>query len=279
MEPTIQYIEKELSGFYPATEVRGFTRLIFGHVCGMGYTEQILRRKEELDTDSKQGIRKIVERLKSYEPLQYILGETEFFGLKLKIAPGVLIPRPETEELVQWIVDSAKNESPSILDIGTGSGCIALVLKNELKNAQVSAVDFSEMALKIASENARINQLVVEFIHADILKWQNLSWDVFDIIVSNPPYVRELEKRAMFPNVLKYEPCEALFVSNNDPLIFYRQIGKFAQIYLKEGGELYFEINENLGSETLKLMSDFNFRDVILKKDLHRKERMLRCRK
>jgi len=279
MEPTIQYIEKELSGFYPATEVRGFSRLIFEHVCGLSYTQQILRRKEELDTDSKQEIRKIVERLKSYEPLQYILGETEFFGLKLKVAPGVLIPRPETEELVQWIVESVKDKPVSVVDIGTGSGCIALALKNELKDARVTGIDFSETALKMAHENARENQLPVSFVQADILNWEKYNWEPFDIIVSNPPYVRELEKRAMHSNVLKYEPGEALFVSNDDPLIFYREIGKFAQIFLKEGGELYFEINENLGRETEKLMSDFNFRDVVLKNDLHGKERMLRCRK
>ena len=279
MEPTIQYIEKELSGFYPATEVRGFSRLIFEHVCGLSYTQQILRRKEELDTDSKQEIGKIVERLKSYEPLQYILGETEFFGLKLKVAPGVLIPRPETEELVQWIVESVKDKPVSVVDIGTGSGCIALALKNELKDARVTGIDFSETALKMAHANARENQLPVSFVQADILNWEKYNWEPFDIIVSNPPYVRELEKRAMHSNVLKYEPGEALFVSNDDPLIFYREIGKFAQIFLKEGGELYFEINENLGRETEKLMSDFNFRDVVLKNDLHGKERMLRCRK
>ena len=279
MEPTIQYIEKELSGFYPVSEIRGFIRLIFEHVCGMNYTEQILRRSEELDPGSIKEIEKIVERLKKHEPVQYILSETEFLGLKLKVAPGVLIPRPETEELVQWIIDSTNHGSPSILDIGTGSGCIALALKNEMKNSRISAVDFSAKALEIAGENVRLNQLDVCFINADILNWGKYKWDSYDIIVSNPPYVRELEKEAMFANVLDYEPGEALFVSNDDPLVFYREIGKFAQTYLEKNGELYFEINENLGRETEKLMSDFNFRDVVLKKDLHGKERMLRCRK
>jgi len=279
MEATIQYIEKELSGLYPQSEVRGFIRLIFEQVCGMSYTDQVLRRNEEINSTSKKKIKEIVERLKEYEPIQYVLGETEFFGLKMKVAPGVLIPRPETEELVQWIVNSAKNESPSILDIGTGSGCIALALKNELKNAQVSAVDFSEMALKISSENAWINQLDVEFIQADILKWQNYRWNMFDIIVSNPPYMREREKKAMLPNVLHFEPEEALFVSDDKPLVFFREIGRFALSYLKEGGELYFEINENLGEETAELMRSETFRDVALKKDLHGKTRMLKCRK
>jgi len=279
MEPTIQYIEKELSGFYPAIEVRGFIRLIFEHVCGMNYTDQILRRGEEIDSASKKKIKEIVQRLKNYEPLQYILGETEFFGLNLKLAPGVLIPRPETEELVKWIIDSAKHTTPAILDIGTGSGCIALALKEEFKNAEVLAADYSEKALEIANENARGNQLNISFLQADILCWQKYNWNHFDIIVSNPPYVRELEKEAMFPNVLAYEPGEALFVSNDDPLVFYRQIGKFAQIYLNPGGDLYFEINEHLGSETINLMHSLNFRNIILKKDLNGKERMLRCRR
>jgi release factor glutamine methyltransferase len=279
MEATIQYIEKELRGSYPQTEVRGFTRLILEHVCGMNYTQQVLRRNEIIDSSSKGKIEKIVQRLKSYEPIQYILGETEFFGLRLKVAPGVLIPRPETEELVQWIVDSIKPAAPSILDIGTGSGCIALALKNEMKNATVSAVDFSEQALEIARKNARINQLEVEFIHADILNWQTYNWQQFDVIVSNPPYVREQEKKAMQPNVLEFEPGKALFVSDDKPLVFYREIARFARKYLKDEGELFFEINENLGEETAELLQDENFSDVELKKDMHGKMRMLKCRK
>jgi release factor glutamine methyltransferase len=279
MEPTIQYIEKELSGIYPPTEVRGLIRLIFEHVCGMSYTVQVLRRNEIIDSTSKSKIEGIVQRLKKYEPIQYILGETEFFGLTLKVAPGVLIPRPETEELVQWIVDSAKPAAPSLLDIGTGSGCIALALKNELKNALVSAVDISEKALTIAKENASINQLTVSFFKADVLNWQNYEWDFYDVIVSNPPYVRNGEKAAMFPNVLEFEPEEALFVSDENPLLFYRKIGEFAQIHLKNEGKLFFEINENLGSETRKLMNSLNFYDIEIKNDINGKARMLRCRK
>lgn len=279
MEATIQYIEKELRGLYPQTEVRGFTRLILEHVCGLNYTQQVLRCNEIIDLSSKGKIEKIVQRLKIYEPIQYILGETEFFGLRLKVAPGVLIPRPETEELVYWIVDSVKQAVPSILDIGTGSGCIALALKNEMKNARVSAIDFSEQALEIARKNARKNQLKVEFIHADILIWQTYNWQQFDVIVSNPPYVREQEKKAMQPNVLEYEPEKALFVSDDKPLIFYREIARFAQKYLKDEGELFFEINENLGEETAELLQGENFSDVELKKDFHGKMRMLKCRK
>lgn len=279
MEATIQYIEKELNGLYPPTEVRGFIRLIFEHVCQMNYTDQVLRRKEIIDSTSKRIIEEIVQRLKNYEPIQYVLGETEFYGLKLNVAPGVLIPRPETEELVQWIVDSIKSSSVKILDIGTGSGCIGLALKNELKNAEVSAVDFSETVLKIARKNAGKNNLKVEFIHADILNWQNYNWKLFDIIVSNPPYVREQEKKAMLPNILEFEPEQALFVSDDKPLIFYREIARLAQRNLKKGGDLYFEINENLGEETADLMRSENFRNVELKKDLHGKMRMLKCTK
>lgn len=279
MEATIQYIEKELAGIYPPGEIRGFIRLIFEQVCGFSFTDQVLQKKEKLDAASKKQIDEIVKRLKNFEPIQYIFSETEFNGLTFKVNPFVLIPRPETEELVQWIINTEKNEAAAILDIGTGSGCIALALKNELENSRVTGVDFSEEVLEIARKNAALNEMDVFFKRADILNPENEKWDVYDVIVSNPPYVRESEKETMLPNVLKYEPQEALFVPDNDPLVFYKAIVRFAKQFLKKGGRLYVEINENLGKEMRQMVVDERFRFVDIKKDLNGKPRMLRCRK
>jgi release factor glutamine methyltransferase len=278
MKGTIQFIEQELKHLYPKTEARSFARLIIEHVCGLNYTDQILLRNKQLDESHKTEITGIVQRLKNYEPVQYVLGETEFWGLKLKIAPGVLIPRPETEELVQWITESGLPAEPVILDIGTGSGCIALALKKEIPRAIVSAVDISENALEIARKNAVINSLDVDFFRADILDWENVKWKMHDLIVSNPPYVRESEKKAMLPNVLKYEPGEALFVPDSDPLMFYRKIAQYARKFLKTNGWLFFEINENLGPELAEMLNNESFSAIKIKKDLFEKERMVRCR-
>lgn len=279
MEATIQYIEKELKGLYPEQEVKTFVRLILEHVCGFSYTQQVLLRKQNLNDRYKKTVSEITERLKAYEPVQYVLGETEFFGLKLRVTPSVLIPRPETEELVQWVCETKLPEKTAILDIGTGSGCIALALKRQLQQEQVSAVDVSAKALEIARKNAVLNDLEINFIHCDILNWKKFQWNKYDAIVSNPPYVRESEKAAMFPNVLKYEPEGALFVSDTDPLLFYREIADFAQIGLNEKGWLFFEINEKLGNETVHLLKQKKFQFIEIKKDLFGKDRMVRCRK
>ncbi len=277
MQAVIQYIEKELQGLFPKTEIQGFVRIIAEHVCGINYTQFVLRKNEKIPDSERKEIESIVQRLKSFEPLQYILGETEFYGLKLNVNPSVLIPRPETEELVQWILSYEKNKTPKIIDIGTGSGCIALALKSEIPDSQVFAVDVSEKALETAAENAAKYQLKVEFIHADILHWRSGIWEKYEVIVSNPPYVRELEKARMHSNVLEFEPASALFVSDSDPLIFYREIAKFALQNLKTGGSLYFEINEYLGAEMTGLLSDLGFRNIQIKIDLQGKNRMLRC--
>lgn len=277
MQATIQYIKKELAGYYPETEIQGFIRLIMEHVCGWNYTETRLHKNEKLNKESVKEIYAVIERLKKYEPIQYVLGETEFFGLKIKVAPEVLIPRPETEELVQWVLDSKIPEASDILDIGTGSGCIALALKSQKKKAVVSAVDISPDALKIAGENARLNKLDVTFIQADILNFEETKWEKYDIIVCNPPYIRELEKEDMQPNVLRFEPQNALFVPDNNPLLFYRKVMKFAQHYLKPKGRLFFEINENFGSGVKQLAEDYGFVQVEIKEDMQGKQRMLHC--
>lgn len=279
MEATIQYIEKELAGLYPKTEIKAFVRLILEHVFGLSYTDQVLQRRKKADEPLRKSVVEVVERLKAFEPIQYILGETEFFGMKLKVNPVVLIPRPETEELISWILEQRTEGNPAVLDVGTGSGCIALALKKSFNGAEVWAVDFSQQALQIARENGRKNSLDVNFFQADILSWENYEWRNFSLIVSNPPYVRESEKGVMSDNVLKYEPETALFVPDSDPLLFYRRIAEFAQRHLEENGWLYFEINEAFGNETHRLLENAGFCSVETKHDLSGKARMIRCRK
>lgn len=278
MKATIQYIEKELAGLYPNTEIKGFTRIIIEAVCGWGFTAQVVKMHEKITEADFEKIKEIVFRLKNFEPIQYILGETEFYGLKLKVSPSVLIPRPETEELVEWIIKSILKPNSRILDIGTGSGCIALALKNKLKETVISGIDISEKSLEIAHQNALNNYLDVNFFQADILKWEHLNWGIYDLIVSNPPYIRESEKSEMQVNVLNYEPENALFVPENNPLVFYRSIAAFAKKQLAENGILFFEINENLGAETNELLQDFGFFDIKIRKDINGKNRMVCCR-
>ncbi len=279
MQASIQYIKKELTGLYPETEVQGFTRIVFEAVCGWDYTQQIMNKNEKLNKSDLQKIEKIVGRLKRFEPIQYILGETGFMDLKLKVNPSVLIPRPETEELIRWVIETKLVDKPRILDIGTGSGCIALALKSRIKNADVSGIDISEGALEIARLNAVQNSLEVDFFAANILNWSNLNWPVFHAIVSNPPYIRQKEKHEMAANVLEYEPENALFVPDDDPLVFYRTIAEFARKQLVGNGVLFFEINEFLGKEMKALLATLNFRNIKIKNDINGKERMVFCEK
>ena len=278
MQGTIQHINKELSGYYPQSEIQGFIRLIGEHICGWNYTECVLRKNEMLDKQLVDEINTIIERLKKYEPIQHIMGETVFFGLKIKVTPAVLIPRPETEELVQWVLNTTKQQkAPEVLDIGTGSGCIALALKSQNEEARVSAVDISPGALKIARENARLNKLDVTFDRADILNFEHTKWKKYDIIVSNPPYIRESEKVDMQPNVLRYEPQKALFVPNNNPLLYYKKVLEFAKHYLKPGGMLFLEINENFGNDMKQLAGGHGYVRVKIRNDIHGKQRMMCC--
>lgn len=277
MQATIQYIKKELAVLYPEFEVQGFVRLLLETVCGLDYTAQILKINEIVGQQEFREIEKAVSRLKQFEPIQYILGETEFMDLKLTVNPSVLIPRPETEELANWIIETNNFDSPRVLDIGTGSGCIPLALKNRMKNTIISAVDISAKALIVAKQNAIQNNLDVHFFEADILKWENYNWDLFDVIISNPPYVREIEKQKMQPNVLKYEPEKALFVTNENPLIFYERIAEFAKKHLDKNGKLFFEINEYLGNEMYNLLQRKEFVNIELRKDINGKNRMISC--
>jgi release factor glutamine methyltransferase len=223
----------------------------------------------------------IISELKTQKPIQYILGETEFFGLNFKVNENTLIPRQETEELIQWILDDLKTKvkiDSTILDVGTGSGCIAISLSKNLPKAKIFALDVSQDALKVASKNAVLNQCSVTFLHQNILEVEDLNLEL-DILVSNPPYVRNLEKDEIKPNVLQHEPHLALFVEDNDALLFYRKIGLIAQKNLKENGYLYFEINQYLGQETLNLVKEQGFKNCELRKDIFGNDRMIRCQK
>jgi release factor glutamine methyltransferase len=222
----------------------------------------------------------ILEQLKKEIPIQYILGVTHFYGLEFEVNSAVLIPRPETEELVDWIVQKLKIKNQiskiKILDIGTGSGCIAITLAKNLPNAQVFALDVSEQALATAKTNAEKNQVQLSFIHQSILETEDLGQQ-FDVIVSNPPYVRELEKLEIKKNVLENEPHLALFVEDNDALIFYRKIAQLAQKNLNSEGQLYFEINQYLGQEMLDLLRKMGFKNCELRKDIYGNDRMIQC--
>ena len=221
----------------------------------------------------------ILEQLKLEIPIQYLLGKTSFYGLDFEVNENVLIPRPETEELVDWIISQnlriSKSQNLKIVDIGTGSGCIAISLAKNLSNAQVFAIDVSEKALATAKKNAVLNEVAIIFIQQNVLETLNLGQE-FDIIVSNPPYVRNLEKEEIKKNVLDNEPHLALFVEDNDALIFYKKIAELARKNLTNSGQLFFEINQYLGKEMMDLLQEMNFKNVELRKDIYGNDRMMR---
>ncbi|AXT63490.1 peptide chain release factor N(5)-glutamine methyltransferase [Aquimarina sp. AD10] len=265
-----------LSDLYDREEVLSFFYLLSEKILELRRVDIALKLNDSLSVESVEQFRNAQNRLQSQEPIQYILGDTEFYGGVFTVNKHVLIPRPETEELVDWILHDQKNKNTSlkILDIGTGSGCIAISLAKNLKKAEVYAIDVSEEALKVAKANAEKNQVTVKFIKLDVLAASDL-FQSFDIIVSNPPYVRELEKEEMKPNVLDNEPNLALFVSNGKPLVFYEKITKLAKKRLDRGGALYFEINQYLGNETKLMIENLGFKTVELRKDLYNSDRMI----
>ena len=263
---------------FPETEVQSFFNLLAENYLGITRLQFALNPDRALTSEEFQKLNDAMLRLKEHEPLQYIIGETEFFGLKFKVSPNTLIPRPETEELVEWILKdvqkSGANSKLNILDIGTGSGCIAISLAKNLPNTNISAIDVSAEALTIASDNSLLNEVSVNFVKTDILQAEALQ-EKFNIIVSNPPYVRELEKAEMHRNVLENEPELALYVSNEDPLIFYKKITQLAHQNLPIGGSLYFEINQYLSQETEAVLKNEGF-DTSLRKDIFGNFRMIK---
>ncbi|WP_461641474.1 peptide chain release factor N(5)-glutamine methyltransferase [Labilibaculum euxinus] len=275
IQSTINYIKKELSELYHARETESMAYILLEYVLNYSKSQIQLNRSENISDDDFKQIASYTHELKTSKPIQYILGKTEFYDLTFKVNKHTLIPRPETEELVHAIINENRQEGLHILDIGTGSGCIPISLAKNLKNARVSSADISAEAIEKAKENAKLNQVDVHFFHRDILSWKNVDWDNFDIIVSNPPYVTEAEKSKMEKNVLDYEPHTALFVTDHDPLIFYRTISEMALLHLKKGGKLYFEINESLGNEMVELLEQKGFNSIRLRSDINGKNRMI----
>lgn len=267
-------IGSSLSGLHPVTEVQAIRKLLFEKTVKMPEYRVHLNPNGLLSIDISNRILEILDELKKGNPVQYVLGEADFMDMVFEVNAEVLIPRPETEELVHWIISNNKNNSLKILDVGTGSGCIAVSLAKYLSDAQVSALDVSENALKVAKRNALINHVNVDFIKGDILEIYEIAGAPFDIIVSNPPYVRELEKQLMNRNVTDFEPHLALFVSDNDPLLFYRTIAQKSKNWLKPKGQLYFEINEAFGNEIKDMLIGNGFSDVEIRKDINGKDRM-----
>jgi release factor glutamine methyltransferase len=264
----------ELVELYPPEEARNIAYLAFEKKLGVKKHKVLIEKDREIEVYIEKELMEILEELKTGKPIQYILGETEFCGLKFLVNGHVLIPRPETEELVYWIKENISPVS-EILDIGTGSGCIAVALKHFLPDAEVYALDLSEKALEVAKENTFINNCEINFIKKDILKDKLSDLPQFDVIVSNPPYVTEMEKAQMHKNVLDFEPHSALFVPDDDPLLFYIRIVEIAKIKLNNECSLFFEVNEQYSTNVKNLLLEEGFRFVEVRKDLQGKERMV----
>ncbi|WP_299890531.1 peptide chain release factor N(5)-glutamine methyltransferase [uncultured Lacinutrix sp.] len=270
---------KELDVIYAKEEVASFFYMLVESFYNISRLQLALDTGITITKVEQDIVFQALDELKREIPIQYIIGETEFYGLPFKVNTHTLIPRPETEELVALIVGNYKNiEKLNVIDIGTGSGCIAVSLAKNIENAKVYALDISEEALKIAKQNAELNAVDITFIENSILDSHDFEIDLvhkFDVIVSNPPYVRNLEKEEIKNNVLNNEPHLALFVDDNNPLIFYKAITEFAIEKLKPRGELYFEINEYLGNETKTLVESYGFNNVKVIKDMFGRDRML----
>lgn len=269
----------ELDPLFPKEEVDSFFYLVIDHYLGLERFILAMQPNLVVSKENEDPLFFALSQLKQERPIQHILGKAHFCELEFRVDENVLIPRPETEELVYWIINEVQKGDPreevKILDIGTGSGCIAISLAKNLPNAKVYALDISKKALQIAGENAIDNGVDIVFLEADILSIEGFK-DKFDVIVSNPPYVRELEKLEMKNNVVEHEPGLALFVSDGDPLIFYKKITRFALSHLKKGGVLFFEINQYLGEEMKQLLEAENFSEIDLRKDMFGNDRMLK---
>jgi release factor glutamine methyltransferase len=269
-------INSELCEYYAKEEIIGLRGLICEHILKTDPTKFISSPDAKIDKSVYQQIQTIVLKLKEHYPVQYLIGKVAFYNIELEITPDVLIPRPETEELVDLIVKD-KPENKKIIDIGTGSGCIAIALKKNLDDTYVTAVDKYNNALEIAKRNALKNSVIINhFIH-DILENKQLNC-AYDIIVSNPPYVTESDKKHMKANVLDCEPAHALFVPDDNPLTYYKAIKRFADVNLKDGGFLYLEINEYLGNETRLLFESAAYEAIVIK-DINKKDRFLKVKK
>lgn len=269
----IPYYIKQLNGIVQEREIISLAYISIDFLFGYNRSDCIIHSDKDITSEVSDKIKQIIADLKTNKPIQHIIGETEFYELKFNVNEHTLIPRPETEELVKWIL---QHEFTSALDIGTGSGCIAIALRKN-KSAEISAIDVSESALLVAKENAKINGVEINFLLQDILK--TIALPKVDVIVSNPPYVLDMEKEIMQDNVLNNEPHLALFVPDNNPLLFYKKIAELAFTSLSKNGLLFFEINERFGMETVAMLNAIGFVDIELKKDINDKDRMIKAKK
>ena len=267
---------------YPKTEIAAFFFLLLENKLNLQRIDTVLKPDFIIDDTILSELKSTVKRLQKEEPIQYILGETEFYGLPFIVNKNTLIPRPETEELVEWIlleiakIQGCITPTLSVLDIGTGTGCIPISLAKNLTDVKITAIDISSEALKVAKQNATLNNVEITFLEMDILKTHQLEKQ-YDIIVSNPPYVRELEKAEIKNNVLQNEPHLALFVEDHTPLIFYAKIADLAKQCLTKEGILFFEINQYLGKETIEMLEQKGFKNIALKKDVFGNDRMIQA--
>ena len=272
------FIRNSLHGYYTPQEVACFSRIICCDVFGQSSVDFYLGKDISLSPKEEQKLADILQQLMKYCPIQYVLGEARFLGRTFHVAQGVLIPRPETEEMVEMMLREIPKDA-RVLDIGTGSGCIAVTLSKELPHAKVEAWDISERALEIAKSNNEALNASVGFKLCDVLAYQSVAEDVYDVIVSNPPYIAEKEKCDMQPNVLDWEPDLALFVPDEDPLRFYRRIGEIGMSVLLQGGLLYFEINRAYGNDVVEMLQTQGYQHVRLEKDLSGNDRFVVAQK
>ena len=268
----------ELQTIQEDSEIESFFFILTEFLHNLKRIDVSLHPDFEVSESDLEKWNTIISEFKNEKPIQYITGEAWFYGLRFEVNENTLIPRPETEELVEWIVDGLKlkGKGQRVLDIGTGSGCIPIALKKEIPSAQVSAIDVSEKALELARKNAINNDVEINFIHQNILETESLD-EKYDVIVSNPPYVRNLEKQEIKKNVLDFEPHLALFVDDYDALLFYRKIAQLALKSLLPNGKLFFEINQYLAKETVELLTQLGFKNIELRKDFVGNDRMICC--
>ena len=278
MKQAIEDIRNSLAPYYPKGEIEGFIRIIFENLMHYSPVDIVMHKDSILSDFMREKINNVVQRLIAGEPIQYIFNEASFYGHRFRVTPDTLIPRPETEELVDMIVKENSTSDLRVLDIGTGSGCIAISLALALRFAQVSAFDFSESAIDVAKTNAQSLKAKVNFKLVDILTAQPQP-DQFDIIVSNPPYICDKEKESMDNNVLDHEPHSALFVPDNDPLLFYRTISDYALTALADKGLLYFEINSLYVDEMVALLQSKGMVDIVKIRDMYGRYRFIKAKK
>lgn len=278
MHPAYNYIKQAINGQYPDTEASAIAKAILTDVFQLSTTDLYASKDMNFSTNQAEKLEVIITRLRANEPLQYILGNCYFCGLNFHVEPGVLIPRPETAELVEWIISDRKCSDSliRILDIGTGSGCISISLAKNLPQSEVHAWDISEDAIRIASDNANRLDANVRFRQTNVLG-QVPTDTMMNVIVSNPPYITEAERIGMDANVTDWEPDTALFVPNNDPLLFYERIADIGKQILTPDGTLYFEINQRFGTETVGMLRQKGYRNVELRKDLSGNDRMIKA--